>query len=508
MIVSLFGSSGHMGLPTLKKFLLIPEVKEVRVLLEHKEKRNKLVKKLAKKYPNKLTIYYGDIANKEDVEKVIVGSSYLFNLAGVIPPKSDKFPELSYRCNELGTYNIVDVIEEHPEIKLIDITTVALYGHRNDKHPFERIGDPLIPSVFDVYAANKLRGEYRILESKIPYFAIIRQTAMIYLEMLMANMNDGLMFHTSFNDPLEWSTAEDSARLMANILKEDIKGHLTYDNFWRKVFNLGDGERNRINGYDTIQGGFTLIGGSVEKFYHPYDNVTRNFHGGFYYDGDELDNLFHYQNDSIDEYWGKVLKKYPYMSMAKIVPSSIIRKFAITRLYKDCNAPAYWYKHNDIARLTAFFGSKEAYEAQPQKWSDFKLWDYKAYRSTSTYQGIDYGFDINKSDKDITIEDLKNVAKKHGGKLITKEFKTGDVYTQVEWENSDKERFMARPYTVLRGGHWMNPLYHSYTWDFDRLAKKDELIASYWYDSHAKNEDHCYYMNDKFEALMEPIKND
>lgn len=501
MVVTLFGASGHMGFPTLKEFLAIPQLDEIRVLLLKGEKRNKLVKRLARNNPI-IKIYYGDVSKLEDVKRIAVGSDYLFNLAAVIPPLSDKRPDLAYKANEVGMHNIVKVVEVNPTIKLIDITSVALYGHRNEKHPFERIGDPLIPSVYDVYAANKLRGEFELLESNIPYFVVIRQTAMIYLEMLMANMNDGLMFHTSFNDPLEWSTAEDSARLMAGIIKEDIKGNLNYTNFWRKVFNLGDGEANRISGYETIQGGFNLMGGSVEKFYNPYDNVTRNFHGGFYLDGDELDKLFHYQNDKIDDYWLKIKKKYPYMGLAKLVPHKLIRRFAIRRLYKDSNSPAYWYKHNDIARLTAFFGSKEAYESQVKDWKDFKLWDYKLDRSSSSYKTIDYGFDISKKDKDITYSDLINVAKLHGGKLISKVFNTGDVYTKLEWETCDGEHFIARPYSVLRGGHWMNPLYKSYTWDFDRLAKKDALIASYWYDSHDKNEDHCYYMDDNFNAFI------
>jgi len=502
MIVSLLGSSGHMGIKTLEEFLKIPEIDKIKVLLERNEKRNKLVKKLAKENKGRVEILFGDISNKEDCEKLVEGATYVFNLAAVIPPKSDKHPDLATLANEVGPKNLVEVIEKKPDIKFIDITSVALYGHRNEKHPYERVGDPLLPSVFDVYAANKLRSEYHILESDIDNFVIIRQTAMIYLEMLNANMSDGLMFHTSFNDPLEWSTAEDSGLLMANIIKEDLKGNLNKDNFWRKVFNLGAPKENRVSGYETINAGFRLMGGSTDKFFDPNYNVTRNFHGGFYYDGGELDKLFHYQHDNLDDYWAKIGKKYPYIKMGRICPKGLIKSLAIKRLFKDNNSPAYWYKHNDVARITAFFGSMEAYENQPKKWEDFKFWDYLPYQDLSKYEPIDYGFDIEKSDRDITIEDLKNVAKLHGGKLLSKEFKKGDVYTKLEWENSDGEKFIARPYTVIRGGHWWNPLYVSNTWDFDRLAKKDALFAAYWYDSHKEDEDHCYYMNDEYEAFI------
>ena len=114
----------------------------------------------------------------------------------------------------------------------------------------------------------------------------------------------------------------------------------------------------------------------------------------------------------------------------------------------------------------------------------------------------EFGYDISKSNKDITIEDLASFAIKRGGKLISKDYQKGNIYQLLEWENADKERFYMKAYTVIRGGHWMNPLYKSYVWDFDRLSKKDSLLATYWYDSHDKNENHSYYMNDKYEALL------
>ena len=502
MIVTLFGAAGHMGFPTLVEFIKLKEVDKVKVLLEKKYKRNKLVEKLAKENPGKIEILYGTVSSKDDIIKAIEGANYLFNLAAAIPPRADKFPMDSYNANEVGVKNIVEILEARPEIKLIDITTVALYGHRDPKNPYIRVGDPLFPGVFDFYTTHKLRGEFAILESSIPNFAIIRQSAMVYLDMLSANMGDGLMFHTPFNDPIEWSTAEDSGRLMAAIVRDDIAGKLNHDNFWGKIFNLGSGEESRITGYETVQGGFSLFGGDAKDFYDPNYCCTRNFHCGFYLDGEKLNELFNYRQDNIHDYWGKILKAHPEMKMARIVPKKLIKRFSIVSTMKDSNAPQYWYKHDDIARLTAFFGSKEAYENQPTKWEDFNLWDASDAKKLKPLKQIDYGFDINKSDKDISLEDLQNVAKMHGGKLLTTSFKKGDVYTKVEWENQDGQKFTARPFTILRGGHWWNALYNEYVWDFDRLAKKDKLYAQYWYDTHAEDEDHCYYFDENLEAKM------
>lgn len=502
MIITFFGAAGHIGVPSLEEILKSPEIDKVKVLLERNYKRNKLVKKLARKYPGRVDISYGDIANIEDIESAIEGASMLFNLAGVIPPLSEKDPEKSYRANELGVKNIVEVIERHPEVKLVDVTSVALYGSRNEKNPYIRVGDPLFTGVLDFYTAHKVRGEFALLESEIPNFVIIRQTAMVYLDMLTANMGDGIMFHTPFNNPIEWSTAEDTARLFASIIREDMVGHLTRDNFWGKIFNLGGGENSRVTGYETVQGGFSLFGGDIKDFYDPNYCLLRNFHCGYFLDGDKLNDLFHYREENIHDYWNKISKAHPEMKMARIVPKKLIKKFSIISAMKDSNAPQYWYKHNDIARITAFYGSKEIYENQPTKWEDFKLWDANEAKTLKLVKQIDYGFDINKSDKDISLLDLQNVAKKHGGKLLSKSFKTGDVYTKVEWENQDGERFFARPFTVLRGGHWWHCLYTKNVWEFDRLAKKDEIYAQFWYDSHDKDENYIYYFDENNEAKI------
>ncbi len=61
-------------------------------------------------------------------------------------------------------------------------------------------------------------------------------------------------------------------------------------------------------------------------------------------------------------------------------------------------------------------------------------------------------------------------------------------------------------YTVLRAGHWLNPLYTDWVWDFDRLSKTDRIFARIWYDSHEKDEDYVYYFDKHFKAHADKIK--
>ena len=290
--IALTGSTGNMGVETLRQLSEIDEIEIIKVLI--RKESVKKATKLKSKYKNKIEIIIGNIENKEDCEKLIKDADYIFNLAAIIPPKSDKFLELNYKSNYLGTKNIVDTILEIDENKkLIHISTVGLYGNRNEKNPWARVGDPLIISNYDLYSYYKLKAERYILESSLKNRAIIRQTAMLHNRMLTDNMSDGLMFHTCYNSPLEWITARDSGYLMKRIIEEDLKNKL--DNyFWRGVFNLGSKAENRMIGYDIFNEGFKLIGGNAKKYMQPNWNATRNFHGVWYYDGDKLEKLFHY----------------------------------------------------------------------------------------------------------------------------------------------------------------------------------------------------------------------
>ena len=86
---------------------------------------------------------------------------------------------------------------------------------------------------------------------------------------------------------------------------------------------------------------------------------------------------------------------------------------------------------------------------------------------------------------------------------MTETFKAGDLYAPVEWRTQDGEVFTARPYSVLRAGHWFNRTYKENVWEFDRLARRDRVYAQIWYDTHAKDEAFVYSMDGAFRAKIE-----
>ena len=515
MKVALFGVPGNMGSEVLKKLATEDYISQINLLVHDKKGIKKLIKVL-KKNNKAYKVVYGTVANETDVKTAIDDVDYVVNMAAVIPPLSDKNPQAAIEANEIGPKVITKVIEElgDKQPKLIHISTIGLYGDRNYKHPFAEVGDPLLISPFDLYALTKMRGEFTVLESNVKTWVVIRQTAMLYDNLMMKNISDGLMFHTSFNVPLEWATANDSAILIRNILRRDMKNELDVNNFWKHCFNIGGGLKNRVTGYDTFKLGFGIIGCKVEQFFDTNYNTLRNFHGELYSDAYKLNDLFDYQSETIEGFWNHVLETHKYFKLAKLCPKKLMKKFVIKRLLKDDNAPFYWYKHKDEAKMLAYFDGVDKFESIPKDWKEFNLIvkgklpdgkdiDYQKLVSTPTY--LDHYFDINKDRKLVDLKDLQNLAKARGGKLLEDSFEKGDIYRKVKWQNADGEVFEARPHTVLFCGHWKNISYDKYAWDFDRLAKTDKLVADIWYDAHRPDEDRFYWYDDEFKAHYKNI---
>lgn len=511
MKVAMTGASGNMGREALKQTLELKEVELVRVLLTDKKKNDKLAKEWTKKYGNRIEIIRGTIADPKNCEKLCLNTDYVVHMAAVIPPASDANPAASEECNYKGAIALIDAVKKcDPQPKYIHISTVALYGNRNEKHLFGKVGDPLTVSPFDHYAMHKLKGERYALEAGLKCFVVLRQTAMLHPNMLKDNISDGLMFHTALNAPLEWVSSRDSGYLIKRILEADNKGEVP--TFWNNIYNIGAGKRGMDTGYDTFVDGFSIIGGSPEKFFKPNWFAVRNFHGVWFYDGHELNDFFDYQRDGVTEFWKEIGRKHKAYAIAKALPAKLIYLAVFKKLLYHPNSPMRWLKDGDIPRVTATFGSVEAANSLPAEWKNTRLiskgdfGDYDEMRSVEKVKKSDLlscGFDDAKPMSEWNIEDMRNAARFRGGELISES--VNGLFEKAKWRCADGHEFEASPFTVMRGGHWCPKCCQPTPWDFDRVAKLSPYYAQVWYDSHGKDEDNVYDLTQSGDFVMHKI---
>ncbi len=495
MKIAMTGTSGNMGREVLKQTMELPEVEFVRVLLSPKKKNDKLAKQYLGRYGKRIGILRGSVADEKICKRLAEGMDYVLHMAAVIPPRSDASFRDSEECNYRGAVAIVNAVKAtFPQPKYIHISTVALYGNRNEKHPFGRVGDPLLVSAFDAYAMHKLAGERYCLEAGLNCFAVLRQTAMLHPNMMHDNISDGLMFHTCLNAPLEWVSSRDSGYLLKRVFERDGKGEIP--TFWNKIYNIGAGKKAMQTGYDTFKDGFSIIGGSAEKFFRPEWLAARNFHGLWFADGGELEELFGYQRDDPTSYWKEIGRHHKLYALGKFVPRPLIDLFLFRRLRNHPNSPYRWKKNGDAARVFATFGNAPA----PQSWKDVKLLsrgdfgDFDALRSVENAKArgllLDHGYDESKPAEAWGMDDMRSAAKFRGGECVSAEYR--GAYEKLTWKCHDGHTFELTPFTVLKGGHWCPECCQPTPWDFDRLAKDSPFFAQVWYDSHGQDENVTY----------------
>lgn len=500
--IALTGTSGAMGSEVLISLLKSPQNFNIRCIFFDKEKIvvPAYLKKILKKNANRVYAFKGDISRSGDCEHLIEGADYVINCASIIPPLSDHDSIGTFKSNYIGTKNIVDAITASgraDEISLIHIATVAIYGHRADPHVWIRVGDPVISSDYDVYSKQKLKAERYVLESGLKKFVSLRQTAMFHKNIFKNNTNDGLMFHTVWNGALEWVTDLDSAKLCTNLIEKDSEGKL--EDFWKKIYNIGGGEKCRLTGFESIDISFSLLGGGVKKYFKPNWNITRNFHGGWFYDSDELEEKLNFRNEDPEMFWKRMAKKHRLLKLVKLVPPALVSSAFFGKLFKSTNAPKYWLKNGIEGRVKAFFGSRAKYAEIPENWDNYNLLcegkdekgnavDYAAYKDIKNAASklLDHGYDESKDLKDLTLEDLQKAAEFRGGECAAKSYNK-NPYEKLAWKCRKGHEFNLTPYTVLKGGYWCADCCEPSPWRYGAIADIP-FYGQVYFDSHDKNE--------------------
>lgn len=521
-VVAVTGADGAMGGEVVAHLLDSERNFELRLFIYEKTKRLRpFFKKVLKNGRGRITIVRGDLKNAADVKQLVSGADYVIHCGAVIPPKSDHNTENTWNTNYIGTKNIVDAIAESgraDEIKLVHISTVAVYGNRDYHHPWARMGDPVISSAYDYYSAAKIKGERYVLESGLPHWVVLRQTAVYHKYFLANNMNDGLMFHTCWNAPFEWITDRDSGLMIEHLVERDLDGKLA--GFWQNDYNIGGGAPCRETGYEVFNSGFGLMGASAEAFFEPYWNIPRNFHGVWYTDSHILDDWLDYRRESSADFWRRMAKSLWYYKLGSIVPSALIRKCAIERLLKNSNAPMNWVRNGKQGRIDAFFGGNDAFEKLPRTWADFPLLaknrtpdgeidysDLKDERKASRYR-LNHGYNEEKPDSELNIHDMQNAAEFRGGELVSSEMKSGDLHTKLTWKCHNGHVFQATPFTILKAGFWCPDCCEASPWAFDKAAAHIPFYAQVWYDTHTKAEENRVYPYDEHEDddMIRPVE--
>lgn len=485
--IALTGATGTMGGETMRAFLKEPGF-NLKVLARRSEKNVKVLSPLEAE--GKITVVWGDLADPASLAELVRGCDILLHVGGMVSPKADWYPQETMRVNTSAMRNIIDVLVSmsRTDMPVISIGSVSQTGNRDISNRFGRTGDPVAPARFDSYALSKCIAERMLSESPLKKWASLRQSGILYSK-LLGKANDPITFHVPLNGMLEWATVEDSARLMVNICKKDV----IPDDFWRGFYNISSGKGYRLTNYRFEKLILKAIGApSPEKIFDTKWFALKNFHGHWYSDADRLEELFAFrENMPVEDYFKRLASKAPsYLKLACLCPAFIMKLFMGRVAMNKTLGTRYWIKSGNAARIDAFFGGMDAYDAI-EPWGRFRL------HSPDTDPGVeelaslrlDHGYDETIPSGQLDASVLQEAAAFRGGKLISTPDVKGEELLdshEVEWECHDGHRFRLTPRTVLFGGYWC-PQCMEVPDDYPRQALYNKFLAQVVAPLHGSN---------------------
>jgi len=462
--ILLTGASGSMGWEAFLELMRRSDRYETRLLLRGSPKNRRTFAPHANR-PG-LEIVWGDLTSPGDVLRAVDGVDCVLHPAALISPAADRDPEQARRINVGGMENLLAAIRSQPgqgaDIRFVAVGSVAQYGDRLPPKHWIRVGDPLMPSVFDYYALTKCEAERMLVESGLRHWASLRQTYIAIPDPL--SLLDPIAFHQPLQQRLELITARDAGYGLVQCIDAP-------SDFWGRIYNMSGGPRCRTRYLDYLDRMTRIYGlGDYRKVVDRNWFALRNFHCGYFEDSPALDAYTGHFRDGLEEYLLDLERNAPlWMTTgAKLCPKSLIRLYLRQRMVD----PLRWLAQGDKQRINAFFGSLEAWQAIPG-------WDARGLE-------VDPTDEVEPPPRALpSLGDVDAFAESRGGRCLSQG--GADPGARLGWECAAHHRFEASPKLLIEGGYWCPQCApradDTSGWDYDHHSALDPLLASFYHRS-------------------------
>lgn len=208
LVTGAFGNLGQMVLAELKQ-------RGYRVLAMDLDNPNsrKLAGRLKHLYDE---LAWGDLRTV-DFKPLLQGCIAVIHLGAVLPPVTERAPELAHDINVKSTLRLMADIEERVNKPLLIYpSSVTVFGFPEPATRLMQAGDPVAPS--DNYTRHKMEIEQALAASTIPW-AVLRVGVSVDSRTLGADLQMmRKLFQVAPDNPLEYVHPCDVATAMANAI--------------------------------------------------------------------------------------------------------------------------------------------------------------------------------------------------------------------------------------------------------------------------------------------------
>ncbi len=274
------------------------------------EVKNKANGKKARTFEKRGVItWFGDIRNPDDVKKATAGQDVVIHMAAILPPVSDRHPELCHQVNVGGTQNIIEAIGSMAEKPaLVFVSSASVMGPTQDQKPPVKADAPLNPT--DAYSSSKAAAE-TIVSASNTASCILRLAAVMPTILIIKSMIK--MLTVIYDMPLdarcEIVLDEDVAFALVSAAENltgtgEMKG---------KTGFIAGGRQNglQININAMLKGSLNPLGIALPAARLFSDDLNAYYLD--WYDTEEIQSILHYQNHTYDQWQAMTKRNYRYL---------------------------------------------------------------------------------------------------------------------------------------------------------------------------------------------------
>ena len=295
------GAAGCIGTQVIK-YLLAEGKYEITAL----DLKNKTVFKRLKRFKKRINILYGDIGDRVLIEALVKSHDVIIHLASALPPLSDMKRGLAEIVEYDNTENIIRAISYYnPKCHLMYASTTSMYKEKENV----TVKTKIELNDYDYFSLAKLRTE-QLIKEKLKNYTIYR------IPLVLGYMDDDIfMYHVKKNSIVDVVTKEDAAYAF-------VKGIKYLDKLNRKTFNVTSEEPIL---FDDLLINILKIRGLSWNYVLSRLFLEKNYYSPVCKDRDELEEIIHYRNDSLIEYYNRLKRKNSKRKFAKFLAKPFIR---------------------------------------------------------------------------------------------------------------------------------------------------------------------------------------
>ena len=294
------GAAGAIGVNVIKFLLSEGKYEITAVDLPN----NRSIKRL-KKYRKRVNLVYADLTDPVITDGLVKDQDYIIHLASVLPNMANLKKQLCDVVDYKMSENIIRAITFYnPNCNLLFASTTNIYSPSLSK---VSVKSKLSSNKADFYSKCKLKTE-KLITKTIDNYTIFR------IPLVLTNPKYNYFPYNGNNDEIiEVISDIDAAYAFVAALKETEKLN-------KKTFNLSGGEICQIRYKDLLKDILSYYGFSFKYLLNRL-LITKDYHGFNYDDGDKLNKMLSFRNDSIPSFMLRLKRQ----TSKRIIPKFIGR---------------------------------------------------------------------------------------------------------------------------------------------------------------------------------------